>query len=249
VRLRDAWALLSFFTILPLRTGMLLEDAARGVVLLPLIGVVTGACGAGFVLLGYGLPPGVAATLALAAVLLAAGFHHADGVLDTGDALMAHGGPERRRAVLKDTRVGIGGIGALFVVYAPALAALVALTATSPWQAAVALISAEVAARSTMLVMLTFGKPAEADSSSTPFVRALRGDHGRVALALAVLIPTTLLATLGFPAVLAVVAVPVIPALVSRLARDFFGGISGDLCGAGGEATRMVVLVIVSATI
>lgn len=200
-------------------------------------------------MLGYGLPSGVAATLALAAVLLAAGFHHADGVLDTGDALMAHGGPERRRAVLKDTRVGIGGIGALFVVYAPALAALVALTEVSPWRAAVALISAEVATRSTMLVMLTLGKPAEADSSSTPFVQTLHGDRGRASLALAVLIPTALLATLGFPSVLAVVAVPLVAALALLTARNLFGGISGDLCGAGGETTRMVVLVIVSVTI
>ena len=246
---RDVWSLFTFFTVLPLRAGVRLEDAARGVVLLPLVGVVTGVCGAVFVLLGDGLSPGVAATLALAAVLVAAGFHHADGVLDVGDALMAHGDAARRRAVLKDTRVGIGGIGALFVVYAPALAALVALTADSPWRAAVALISAEAAARSTMLVMLALGAPAEENSSSTPFVGALKGDRGRAALALSVLIPTATLATLGFPALLAVAAVPAVAALALRVARNLFGGINGDLCGAGGETTRMVVLVIVSATI
>ena len=216
---------------------------------MPVVGLFTGAFGAGFLLLGYGLPPGVAATLSLAAVLVAAGFHHADGVLDTGDALMAHGDAARRRAVLKDTRVGIGGIGALFVVYAPALAAMVALTAASPWRAAVALISAEVAARSTMLIMLALGKPAEEVSSSTPFVAALRGDRGRAALAVAVLIPAATLATLGFPAVLAVAAVPTVAVLALRTARDLFGGINGDLCGTGGETTRMVVLVILSATV
>ena len=248
MKIRDALTLLSFFTVWPSR-GSSLDDVARAVVLLPFVGVVTGLCGAIFVLLGYVLPHGVAAVLALAAVLISAGFHHADGVLDTGDALMAHGEPERRRAVLKDSRVGIGGLGALFVVYAPALAALIAITEASPWRAAVALISAEIAVRSTMLLMLALGKPAEPTSSSAPFTKVLSGDYGRAALAVAALVPAAALASLGFPAVLAILAVPLVAGIALRVASNMFGGISGDLIGAGGEATRMVVLVILSAAI
>lgn len=248
MKVRDALALLSFFTVLPLRSGSL-EDAARGVVLLPLVGAVTGFFGAVFLLLGYVLPPGVAATLGLCAVLLAAGFHHTDGVLDTGDALMVRGDAVRRREVLKDTRIGIGGLGGLFVVYAPTLAALVALVAASPLRAVIALVAAEVSVRSTMLLMLALGKPADTSSSSIPFVRALYGDRRTVAVALALLVPTALLALLGFPAILAVLAVPLVTALALRAARGLFGGISGDLSGAGGEATRMVILVALSATI
>jgi hypothetical protein len=117
-------ALLSFFTAFPGR-DVALETVARKAYLLPLVGLFTGAPGAALILLGYAMPSGVAATLALGAVLLAAGLHHTDGVLDVGDALMVRGEPERRRAVLKDTRVGVGGIGALFLVYAPTLSALV----------------------------------------------------------------------------------------------------------------------------
>ncbi|HYY21804.1 MAG TPA: adenosylcobinamide-GDP ribazoletransferase, partial [Thermoleophilaceae bacterium] len=138
-------ALLSFFTALPLR-GASLEAAAEWAYLLPLVGVVTGAPGAALVLLGHAMPPGVIATLALGAVLLAAGLHHTDGVLDAGDALMVRGTPERRRAVLKDSRVGVGGIGALFVVYAPTLAALVALVDTSPARAALVPLAGEISA-------------------------------------------------------------------------------------------------------
>src|SRR3712207_8178477 len=133
-------ALLSFFTVLPGR-GASVEAAAKRAYLLPLVGLFTGAPGAGLILLGYAMPPGVISTLALAAVLLAAGLHHSDGVLDTGDALMVRGTPERRRTVLEDTRVGMGGIGALFVVYAPTLAALVALVDDSPSRAALALLA------------------------------------------------------------------------------------------------------------
>src|ERR687897_1433293 len=116
-------ALLSFFTVLPVR-GPTLEEAAREIHLLPLIGLITGLPGAFLLLAAHFVPPGVAATLALGAVLLAAGLHHADGVLDVGDAIMAHGSPDRRREVLQDTRVGIGGLGALFLVYAPTVGGL-----------------------------------------------------------------------------------------------------------------------------
>jgi adenosylcobinamide-GDP ribazoletransferase len=163
-------ALLSYFTILPV-SGASLEKAAREVHFLPLIGVITGLPAALLLLSVPVVPPGVASTLALGVVLVAAGLHHADGVLDVGDALMVRGTPERRREVLKDARVGIGGIGALFVVYAPTVAALAALCAASSGRAALTLLAGEVAARSVMVLTLAYGEPADAGSSAVPFVR------------------------------------------------------------------------------
>ena len=240
-------ALLSFFTALPVRSSSL-EAAAERAHLLPLVGLLTGAPGAGLILLGHTMPPGVVATLALAAVLLAAGLHHTDGVLDTGDALMVRGTPERRRIALEDTRVGTGGIGALFVVYAPTLAALVALVDDSPLHAALALLAGEVSARSAMLLTLAFGKPAEADSSSIPFVQALIGWRRTLGVALALLGPLLLLLPLGGFVVLSTLSVPLTALVALRVARRAFGGIGGDTVGATGEATRAVLLVVLSAT-
>jgi adenosylcobinamide-GDP ribazoletransferase len=238
--------LLSFFTALPVR-DISLEAAARRVYLLPLVGILTGIPGMALVLLGYAMPPGVVATLALGAALLAAGLHHTDGVLDVGDALMVRGAPERRRAVLKDTRVGVGGLGALFVVYAPTLAALIALTDASPARAALALLAGEVSARSAMLLTLAFGKPAEATSSSIPFVRALKGPRRVVGASLALLAPLLCLLPLGSLAPLAAASVPLTALVALRVARRAFGGISGDMIGATGEMTRTVLLVALSA--
>ena len=240
-------ALLSFFTVLPVR-GASLEAAAERAYLLPLVGLLTGAPGAGLIMLGHATPPGVVATLALAAVLIAAGLHHADGVLDTGDALMVRGTAERRRTALEDTRVGIGGIGALFVVYAPALAALVALVDGSPVHAALALLASEVSARSAMLLTLAFGKPAEAVSSSVPFVQALRGWRRTFGATLALLGPPLFLLPLGGIALLSTLSAPLTAIIALGLTRRAFGGIGGDTVGATGEATRTVLLVVLSAT-
>ena len=242
-------ALLAFFTVLPIATpGSSLEDAARRAYLLPLVGLLAGLPGAGLLMLAFVVPPGVAATLALAATLLVTGLHHTDGVMDVGDALMVQGNPARRREVLKDTRTGAGAVGALFVVYGPLLAALMAFAANSPLRAAVALLAGEVAARSTMLLLLVFGKPATDSSSSAYFVRDLREGRRRVAaLIVAPALPSLVVLALGLAALLVTLVVLVATLLFAlALARRVFGGISGDVSGATGELTRAVLLVALS---
>jgi adenosylcobinamide-GDP ribazoletransferase len=182
-------------------------------------------------------------------VLLAAGLHHADGVLDVGDAIMAHGSPDRRRDVLEDTRVGIGGLGALFLVYAPTGGALAALCAISPARAALALFAGEVAARSAMLLMLAFGEPADPRSSSAPFVRALSGPHRTPAVIVALLAPLPFLLATSALAPLAILAAPLVVLGALRISAAKFGGIGGDVVGATGEVSRAALLVLLSATI
>jgi adenosylcobinamide-GDP ribazoletransferase len=243
-------ALLAFFTVLPVKApGSSLEDAARRAYLLPLVGILTGLPGAALLLLAFAVSPGVAATLAFGAVLLAAGLHHTDGVMDVGDALMVRGSLARRREVLKDDRTGgVGAAGALFIVYAPALAALVTLTSASPVGAALALLAGEVVARSAMLLLLVFGRPAEEGSSSAFFVRSLKGGRVRgIALVFALALPLLVALPLGMPTLfLAVAATAVTVLFALTLAKRAFGGISGDVTGATGELARAVLLVALS---
>ena len=240
--------LLSFFTVFPFRAASL-EGAAREIHLLPLVGLVTGLPGAVLLLAAHFVPPGVAATLALGAVLLAAGLHHADGVLDVGDAIMARGSPDRRREVLRDTRVGIGGLGALFLVYAPTVGALAALCAGSPGRAALALFAGEVSTRSAMLLVLAFGDPADTRSSSVPFVRALSGSRRSPAVVVALLAPLPFLLATSALAPLAILTAPLVALCALRISAAKFGGIGGDVVGATGEVSRATLLVMLSATI
>jgi adenosylcobinamide-GDP ribazoletransferase len=239
-------ALLTFFTVLPLPGGTL-QDAARAAYLLPLVGVVTGLPGA-LILLSELFPAGVAATLALVASIFMAGLHHADGVLDVGDALMVRGSPRRRREVLKDARVGVGGLGALFLIYAPAIAALAALANTSPWTAALALLASEISVRSAMTFLLAYGRPADHRSTSVPFVGSLKSGRRRAAaVALAAALPPIVALPLGWGAFPAFFAAPAVALFSLRLSNRAFGGVGGDVVGATGELARVALLVALSA--
>jgi adenosylcobinamide-GDP ribazoletransferase len=161
---------------------------------------------------------------------------------------MVRGSPTRRREVLKDDRTGAGAVGALFVVYAPPLAALTALAGVSPVRAAFALLAGEVVVRSAMLLLLVFGRPAEEASSSNHFVRSLKEGRRRgVALVFALALPLLVALPLGVPALFIALAAPVVTALfVLAVAKRTFGGISGDAAGATGELARAVLLVALS---
>ncbi|CAA9439502.1 MAG: hypothetical protein AVDCRST_MAG28-372 [uncultured Rubrobacteraceae bacterium] len=243
-------ALLAFFTVLPVTApgSSSLEDAARRAYLLPFIGLLTGLPGAALLMLAFVMPSEVAATFAFGAVLLAAGLHHTDGVMDLGDALMVRGSRERRREVLKDTRIGVGAIAALFLVYAPTLTALAALTYASPPGAALLLITGEVAARSAMLLLLVLGRPAEESSSSSYFVRPLKAGWRRVvAIVIALTLPPLVALPLGPVVLLVALVVPAATVLLALALSDrAFGGISGDVAGATGELARAVLLVVFS---
>jgi adenosylcobinamide-GDP ribazoletransferase len=245
-------SLLAFFTVAPMAApGPSLEEAARKAYLLPFVGLLVGFPGAVLLLVASAIPPGVAATLALGATLLAAGLHHTDGVLDVGDALMVRESPLRRREILKDARVGAGAVGALFIVYAPPLAALAALADASPLRAAAALLVGEVAVRSAMLLLLVFGQPADASSSSLYFVRSLKRRSRRsVALVFALTLPPLISLPLGWATLLLALVAPAATTLFAlTLAKRAFGGISGDIAGATGELTRAVLLVALSAAL
>ncbi|MBA2784004.1 MAG: adenosylcobinamide-GDP ribazoletransferase, partial [Rubrobacteraceae bacterium] len=96
---------------------------------------------------------------------------------------------------------------------------------------------------------LAFGEPADARSSSVPFVKALSGPGRFVGITLALVVPLPFLLTSSALAPLAILTAPLVALGALRIAATKFGGIGGDLVGASGEACRAVLLVLLSATI
>src|SRR5258708_712214 len=103
---------LMFCTRLPLARAMSVGggDIARASWAMPVAGAVVGALGAlaYWMALHLGLPPLVAAALALAAGMLATGCLHEDGLADMADSFGGDG-RERKLEIMRDSRLGTYG--------------------------------------------------------------------------------------------------------------------------------------------
>src|SRR6195256_6426160 len=118
---------LQFLTRIPVPRGEYrLEE---GVVWLPVVGLVLGAILAG---VDWGLraltfDPLVVSTLVVVLLLVLSGALHADGLMDTCDAVFGHASPERRLEIMRDPRAGTFGVVGLVCVVALKIAAVDAL--------------------------------------------------------------------------------------------------------------------------
>jgi len=104
--------LISFLTIFPVRMDEdLLSDCAKAMFLFPLIGAFIGLIAGFFGWIAFQfLPSSVAGVLILGLLLVITGLHHTDGLLDFGDAIMAHGSPKRKIEIMHDQLTGAGGL-------------------------------------------------------------------------------------------------------------------------------------------
>jgi len=202
------------------------------------------------VLVGYGvglvaglsvLLPVPAATLALLyplAVVLVTGINHTDGLADLGDAVVVHGDPARRRAVMDDTAVGVGGIVAVGLALVGLAGGAVSL-ATLPTRAAIGLaVAAEVGAKLSMVTLAVVGRPSHRGLGS----HLLGAGWVTLAVALALGGPATLLAWPSLAGLPTVAVGPILGVGLWLWARARLGGVSGDVFGAANELARVAGL-------
>ncbi|WP_096391662.1 adenosylcobinamide-GDP ribazoletransferase [Halopenitus persicus] len=211
---------------------------------IPAVGWVLGLPLAALVLVaGRGSVPWptvVAGYLCLLYVL--SGVTHADGLADLGDAVAAHD-PDRRRAVLADADLGVGGVLALGVtLLALTLGiAAVALPTMPPAVAARIVLAAEVGAKLGMALSACFGTAAHEGLGSGLTDPATPADAlPAVTVALPVLIGVP---EGALPVVLAALcAGPAVAIWVVIRTRTWLGGVSGDVFGAVNELGRALAL-------
>ena len=205
----------------------------------PLAGAVVGslaAAGASLALWG-GLPPNVAAALALAIQALATGALHEDGLADSADGLWGSATRERRLEIMRDSRIGSYGAVALVLSLMIRWSALSAILATgSVWAP---LIAAGALSRWPMAAMLWALPPAREGGLSR-----LVGRPTGAALALggAVAVLVALLAA-GSTALSAALWVGIVALAWGLLVRARLGGQTGDTCGAAQQLAEMAALL------
>jgi adenosylcobinamide-GDP ribazoletransferase len=242
---RAAAAALTFLTIVPLGRRYELDEAdvARGALLFPVVGAaIGGAVGLTAVGLESVLPVFVAAALAVALETLVTGAIHLDALADAADGLGA-GTRKRALEIMRDARIGAFGAVALVLDLVVKIAAVAA--ALELEQTALVLVGAWAAGRSAPLALALLPYARAGPGSG----RTLTDAAGAATLlgGLAFGIALAVLAT-GGRAVGLTVAATVCVLMWAVVARDRFGGVTGDVLGAAIELTTTLALVGAIAT-
>lgn len=213
---------------------------AASVAVFPLIGALVGAAGALALALAswLGLPPLLAAVLAVTAQILLTGGLHEDGLADLADGF----GGGRTRAdklrIMRDPR--LGGFGALALVLATLarIAALAALAA--PALVCAALVAAGAVSRAGLPAIMTALPPARGEGLS-----ATAGRPHPLRVAAAIGIATLLALVLLAPGMALGGLVGAAGALlvVGALALRQIGGHTGDVLGAAQQLAEIGFLL------
>ena len=237
-------AAFSTFSVFPTPRIAWDRYSLRGVLCaLPLVGVVIGGLGCLYFWLSnlLQLPAILSAVILTVLPVAISGGIHMDGFADTVDALASHADAEKKRAILKDPHAGafaILGVGCYLLSYFGLCAAL-----PLDWKTVGLLCITHVLSRAVgaLLSLLPSG-------SETGMQRAFRDSASKGSVW--ILITWTVLA-LGGAAVLSPLAAggmllagAAVFLWVRHTANKQFGGMSGDLAGAGVTLSAIAMLLM-----
>ena len=237
----DLAACIAFFTRLPAgRFGFGEVNFADALWAAPVAGAVVGvAAGTAFAIAAWlGLPPTLAALVALAAAILVTGSLHEDGVADIADGFGGGNTRERKLEIMKDSRNGTFGVVALVMVLLARWAAIAAVG--GPGNAVLALVAAHAASRALLPAFMQMVKPARPGGLSAGIGRI----SGNVSLAAAGLGVLALLLLGPSAAIVAAASLAVLFVAMKWLTESQIGGQTGDVVGALQQAGEIVVLFV-----
>lgn len=229
-------AALGFLTRLPVpRVALEASDFAGAVRLYPLAGLAVGAVVAGAGWAGGLIDPWAGALAALAAWVWVTGALHLDGLGDVADGLgAAHGDRQRLLAVMADPHIGSFGVVAIVLQLLAKLVLLHALPHASAAAGWLALPAVAAAARIGPLLWARALPPLKSVGLGADIAGAVRwrdiAGWGLLLAGGAALLP-------------ALLAAPLLIALVLLWLRRRLGGITGDGHGAGIELVETGLLL------
>ena len=232
--------LISFSTIIPLHIHTSIQEMSKFTWLWPIIGGFIGILigTLGFTLINIiHLPQLIAAGLIYSFAIWFTGFHHLDGLIDFGDGLMVHGDSRRRIEVMRDQRIGTGGLAYLFMVAIITFACITTIPSAIIFPI---LFISEISAKIGLITCCTFSKPFE-DGTGRFFINAMNKKMLILILIITLVIGFLTLKTVGILGIIGGLLGGIIIALVAR--RNFEKS-TGEVLGASNEISRMIALVI-----
>ncbi len=210
----------------------------------PVVGAAVGGIGALAYLLcaRIGMTPALAAVWTLAALLLATGALHEDGLADMADGFGGGRSPERKLEIMRDSR--IGSFGALALLLSVAIRVVSVSALVQPGRVAPALVAAGALARGGIGLLLLALPPARPDGLAAA-LRERRPARTAMGPALAAAVAVALL---PLRLALGAVAAGGLAALaLAALTRRQIGGYTGDVLGACAVVVECVVLTLLAA--
>lgn len=203
----------------------------------PLVGALLGSIiAAADLTLGWwsrGLTP-LASTVDVVLLLALSGALHADGLMDTCDAVFSHASPQRRLEIMRDPRVGAFGVVGLVGLVLLKIAALGVVA--SPARFGLLVLGPCVGRWCLLLAAMAFpyGRPG---GSGEPVKAAATGP----AVALAAVVPLSLAAAIGWAGAIAFVVATLFTLGLGRWLSGLLPGLTGDCYGAVCEVSEAVV--------
>jgi adenosylcobinamide-GDP ribazoletransferase len=248
----DLLACLRFYSRLPVPApaGHEMPDFRTAVRALPIAGALIGACAAAALVCacGLGLPPFLAAALALVALVALTGALHEDGLADLSDGFGGGATREEKLEIMRDSRLGSYGAIALVFSLLLRVGALAGVAERSALEAAAVLVFVAALSRTAGLAPIMILTPARADGAGhaamRPFETALRSA--------AMLAASLALLPLGAGASLLAVALAGLGAIgaayaTAKLAERQIGGLTGDVMGAAQQTAEIASLLAFAA--
>jgi len=232
-----------FLTRLRYGPAMPLDGAAvaRAAWAFPIAGILVGLIGAVVYLFAHrlGLPPWPSAALSVAATMAVTGCLHEDGLADTADGFGGGRTRELKLEIMRDSRIGAYGVGALVLTTLLRVSALASLADASLVVAA--LIAAHGAARATLPVFMYFVPPARQEGLSASAGQPPRDGVIAAAVLGIVIVALCLGPALAIAALILLVAVI---ALLAWLSLAQIDGQTGDVLGAVEQISEIAILLV-----
>lgn len=228
------WAALQFLTRIPVPHGLYRFEAALG--WLPVVGFLLGGvlAAADLGLRAAQVSPLVQSTILVVLLLALTGALHADGLMDTCDAVFAHASPERRLEIMRDPRAGAFGVVGLVCIVALKIAAVDALPDRLRPQF---LTLAPGLGRWAIVLLASVFPYGRASGLGTP----LKASATPIALAIATVLPLAACAVLGLPGLIAGALTAIVAFGIGRWLMRLLPGLTGDCYGAVCEVVETVV--------
>lgn len=194
-----------------------------------------------------GLPPLLAATLAIASLVLSTGALHEDALADCADGFGGGRTRERKLAIMRDSAVG--SFGATAIAVSLLLRCSTIAAAAAQGHGGIAILVAAVLSRAACFVPLAMLAPARPEGRGAGLVGlGWRRFLAVCATAIVLAIVVTTMTDSGVGRALAGILAAALAALaVTALAWRQIGGQTGDVAGMAQQSAEIAVLLVFAA--